>query len=94
MKRSWRIEEHEKNIQAVLPTLQKVIRKKYEMWKKIVLQEGPEGLRNYPGLNDEALKGKRKGQRSSRLSQKYRVIYEVDREIITVYVLEVTPHKY
>ena len=68
--------------------------KKYELWKDIVFRHGPEKLRDFPGFQDEHLKGTRKGQRSSRLSLQYRVIYAVEREIVTVYVLEVTPHKY
>ena len=96
MKKSkqWKIEEHKKKVKAVLPTLRIDVRKKYEMWKEIIFKEGPEGLRNFPSLHDEALSGKRKGQRSSRLSKKYRVIYELDKDIVTVYVIEVTPHKY
>lgn len=39
-------------------------------------------------------KGERAGQRSSRLSDQYRVIYEVNRRTVTVFVLEITPHKY
>ena len=46
------------------------------------------------GFEDEALVGNRAGQRSSRLNKKYRVIYTVNGGEVTVYVLEVTPHKY
>ena len=92
--KKWKIEEHKKKVKAVLPTLRIDIRKKYEMWKQIILHEGPDNLRNFPALHDEALKGERKGQRSSRLSKKYRVIYELDKDVVTVYVIEVTPHKY
>jgi proteic killer suppression protein len=66
----------------------------YELWKNIVFRHGPEKLREFPGFGDEKLKGRRKGQRSSRLSLQYRVIYVVDRRIVTVSVLEITPHKY
>ena len=41
-----------------------------------------------------ALKSERKSQRSSRLSLQYRVIYSVEQEVVTVYVLEITPHYY
>lgn len=68
--------------------------KKYELWKDIVYRHGPGKLRDFPGFNDEKLKGKRKGERSSRLSQQYRVIYSVERQIVTVFVLEITPHQY
>jgi len=65
-----------------------------ELWKDIVFRHGPEKLREFPGFHDEKLKGERKGQRSSRLSFQYRVIYRVERDIVTVFVLEITPHKY
>ena len=68
--------------------------KKYELWKDLVFRHGPEKLHEFPGFHDESLKGQRAGQRSSRLSAQYRVIYEVSRQIVTVYVLEITPHKY
>ena len=48
----------------------------------------------YTGFHDEKLKGRRVGQRSSRLSLQHRVIYSVERNIITVFVLEITPHDY
>jgi hypothetical protein len=35
--------------------------KKYELWKQIVTEHGPEKLAEFPGFNDEALKGDRKG---------------------------------
>ena len=51
-------------------------------------------LREFPGFHDEKLKGDRAGQRSSRLSMQFRVIYAVEKEIVTVLVLEITPHNY
>ena len=68
--------------------------KKYEIWKDIVFRHGPQKLREFAGFHDEKLKGKRVGQRSSRLSKRFRVIYSVDRDIIAVYVIEITPHEY
>ncbi len=68
--------------------------KKYNLWKDIVASDGPEMLREFPGYHDEKLKGQRLGERSSRLSLQYRVIYAIDRDVVTVYVLEITPHKY
>ena len=89
----WTIREHREVPKAVrrLPVW---IVKEYETWKDLVYRHGPEILRQYPGYHDEKLQGARKGQRSSRLSRQYRVIYLVDRQVITIYVLEVTPHKY
>ncbi|MEW6003675.1 MAG: type II toxin-antitoxin system mRNA interferase toxin, RelE/StbE family, partial [Nitrospirota bacterium] len=74
-----------------LPT---AVVKKYEVWKDIVFRHGPEKLREFLGFHDEKLKGKCKGQRSSRLSLHYRVIYSIEQDIVTVFVLEITPHNY
>jgi len=68
--------------------------KKYELWKNIVFRHGPDKLKEFPGFHDEKLKGERKGQRSSRLSLQHRVIYKVEQDIVTVFVLEITPHEY
>lgn len=89
----WQIQEHH-SIAKTCRKLPPPIVKKYELWKNIIFRHGPEKLRELPGFHDEALKGNRMGQRSSRLSLKYRVIYEVEREIVSVYVLEITPHDY
>jgi mRNA-degrading endonuclease RelE of RelBE toxin-antitoxin system len=64
------------------------------LWKDLVFRHGPDILAEFPGFNDEKLKGKRKEQRASRLNLKYRVIYSVNDEDIIIYVLEITPHKY
>ena len=56
--------------------------------------EGPNGLRLIKGFHDEALKGNWKGFRSSRLSRQWRIIYEIEREALQVYVMEVNPHEY
>ena len=68
--------------------------KKYEIWKDIVFRHGPEKLKEFPGFNDEKLRGEREGQRSSRLNIQYRVIYSVEETVVTVRVLEITPHEY
>ena len=68
--------------------------KKYELWKDIVFRHGPEKLREFPGFHDEKLKGDRVGQRSSRLSLQYRVIYTVEKEIVTVKVIDINAHNY
>jgi len=89
----WIIKEHA----SIKKTCQKAPRsvvKKYELWKSLVFRHGPAKLREFPGFHDEQLKGERAGQRSSRLSLQYRVIYEVDRKFVTVFVLEITPHEY
>ncbi len=89
----WVIKEH-RDIKKICRKLPNTIVKKYELWKNIVYRHGPEKLRDFSGFHDEKLRGKRKGERSSRLSQRYRVIYSVERQIVTVFVLEITPHQY
>jgi len=89
----WNIKEH-RDIEKICKTLPMVVVKKYELWKDIVFRHGPNKLREFPGFHDEKLKGERKGQRSSRLSLQHRVIYTVERDIVTVLVLEITPHNY
>lgn len=89
----WHLKEH-RDIRKVCRKLPATVVKKYELWKAIVFRHGPEKLREFPGFHDEGLKGSRKGQRSSRLSLQHRVIYRVEGETVTVFVLEITPHKY
>jgi len=89
----WRIQEH-REIGKVCEKLPETAAKKYELWKDIIRRHGPAKLREFPGFHDEKLKGDRSGQRSSRLTLQHRVIYAVEKEIITVFVLEITPHEY
>jgi mRNA-degrading endonuclease RelE of RelBE toxin-antitoxin system len=89
----WHIEEH-RNIGKICQKLQPEVLRKYELWKDIVFWHGPDKLREFPGFHDEKLKSELEGQRSSRLSLQYRVIYSVKRDIVTVFVLEITPHNY
>jgi plasmid maintenance system killer protein len=89
----WQIRENRKLYKTISKLPLQVV-KKYELWKDIVFRHGPEKLREFPGFNDEKLKGERRDQRSSRLSMQYRIIYEVKKEIVSVYVIEITPHKY
>ena len=89
----WHILEH-RNIAKKRKTIPERVLKKYELWKDLILKHGPDILKQFPGFHDEGLKGQRKGQRSSRLSRQYRIIYTVNGDEITVYVLEISPHKY
>lgn len=66
------------------------IKKNYLAWTRIIEFEGPEGLKLIKGFHDEALKGEWLGYRSSRLNKQWRVIYKIDREILVVYVVEIT----
>lgn len=90
----WRIEEHrgvEKDLAAAVPD---EILKRYEKWKDVASLSGPEGLRAIRGFHDEALAGKWKGYRSSRLNEQWRVIYKVHGASLLVRVVRVTPHDY
>ncbi len=89
----WHIQEH-RSLDKILEKLPLQVVKKYELWKDIVFRHGPEKLREFPGFHDEKLKGELEGQRSSRLNIQYRVIYSVEKDIITVYVIDITPHTY
>lgn len=89
----WVVREH-RDIKKICRKLPSSVVKKYELWKDIVYRHGPKKLREFPGFHDEKLRGKQKGKRSSRLSLQYRVIYSIEKKIITVFVLEISPHKY
>jgi len=89
----WLIREH-RDIDKFCRKLPSAVVKKYELWKNLVFRHGPDKLKEFSGFHDEKLKGDRAGQRSSRLSLQYRVIYSVEKEIVTVFVLEITPHNY
>jgi toxin HigB-1 len=89
----WKILEHS-DIERKCRMLPSSVAKKYELWKNLVFRHGPDKLREFPGFHDEKLQGVRSGQRSSRLSLKYRVVYSVKKEIVAVLVLEITPHNY
>ena len=89
----WHVLEH-KSIRRTCGKLPVQVLKKYEIWKDIVFRHGPDKLQEFPGFHDEKLKGERLGQRSSRLNIQYRVIYAVERNIVTVRVLEINPHEY
>lgn len=89
----WQIFEH-RDIKKISRKLPLPVVEKYELWKKTILEHGPDKLREMPGYHDEKLQGERAGERSSRLNLQYRVIYSVERAIVSVYVIEITPHKY
>jgi addiction module RelE/StbE family toxin len=89
----WEVYEH-RRVARQLDTLPTDVLKRYEKWKDIVTISGPQGLRLIKGLGDEALKGKWKGHRSSRLNRQFRVFYRVESERILVEVVSVTAHDY
>jgi toxin HigB-1 len=90
----WRIQEHrqvDKDLSGRVPA---EILKRYEKWKDIAALSGPAGLRVIKGFRDEALAGKWKGYRSSRLNEQWRVIYRAEADVLLVRVVRVTPHDY
>jgi addiction module RelE/StbE family toxin len=89
----WTIREHRK-LAKELGGAPGHIRKKYEVWKNVIRHSGSEGLQSISGFNDEALAGRWKGYRSSRLSLDYRVIYRIERQELTVLVERVSKHDY
>lgn len=89
----WRIYEH-KRARKELSRLPIEILKRYEKWKDIVIISGPKGLKQIKGFNDEPLKGKWKGYRSSRLNIQYRIIYTIQSDQLFVKVVDVTAHDY
>lgn len=79
-----------------LRRLPRYIVDKLLLWINTVKSEGMDEVRKIPGYHDKALHGKRKGQRSIRLSKGYRVIYEIY-SVGNKYVLkirEVNKHEY
>lgn len=72
------------------------VRRKLKIWTDSVRKDGLEEVRKIPGFHDEPLKGKRRGQRSIRLSRSYRAIYHVlsDGSLRFARIEEVTKHGY
>jgi addiction module RelE/StbE family toxin len=89
----WEVYEH-RQVGRVLKRLPTEILKRYEKWKDIVRISGPSGLRLIMGFHDEALHGRWKGHRSSRLGLQYRVIYRQSGRELIVLVIDITAHDY
>ena len=89
----WEIYEH-RRLSRRAPRMPVEILKRYEKWKDIVRVSGPNGLRLIKGFHDESLAGQWQGCRSSRLGQRYRLIYEVIAEEVRVHVIDITTHDY
>jgi len=89
----WEIYEHKRAVKQ-LELLPADVLKWYEKWKDILSISGPDGLRKIRGFRDEALRGDWKGHRSSRLNIEYRVIYSIEKDLVLVQVVNVTPHDY
>ena len=72
------------------------IKKAALVWISDVEDVGIRIVRMRKGYHDEPLKGKRRRQRSARLSKAYRLIYEENNngEIHLIIILEVNKHEY
>ena len=89
----WEVWEH-RQVDRQLSRFPIEVLKRYEKWKDIVSISGPQGLRLIKGFRDEALFGKWKGHRSSRLNDQFRVVYRVESDRILVEVVSITAHDY
>ncbi len=70
------------------------IKKRVRGWIFAVTEEGISKAMKLRTYGDEALKGKRKGQRSIRLNKAYRLIYEAIDQNVHIHILEVNKHEY
>jgi mRNA-degrading endonuclease YafQ of YafQ-DinJ toxin-antitoxin module len=89
----WRIEEH-RRIDKQIASFPKDILKRNEKWKDIASISGPPGLGLIKGFHDEALYGRWKGYRSSRLGLQWRVIYRTIPKELLFQVASITAHDY
>ncbi len=89
----WTVWEH-RRLQKEFKKVPVEVQKRYQKWKDVVVFSGPQGLRAIKGFRDEALRGRWRGHRSSRLNRQYRVIYRVVAQEIRVEVINVTAHDY
>ena len=89
-----RVELH--NVRKVIHKLPKYVVDKLLAWALTVETYGLEEVRKTPGYHDEPLKGKRRGQRSIRLTKSYRLIYldRIENGLRTIEVIEVNKHDY
>lgn len=85
-----------KKAENELEKLPKHIVLKLTGWVEDVGRRGLSEVKKVPGYHDEPLKGKRKGQRSIRLSKQYRAIYVIDenKKMAQIIILEVNKHEY
>ncbi|MFZ9595385.1 MAG: hypothetical protein ACO3A2_04840 [Bdellovibrionia bacterium] len=83
-----------KKFEKDLGRVPEAIRVKAIFWVGLVESLGLREVRKRPGFHDELLRGDRRGQRSVRLNQAYRLIYrEVDGHL-EILLLEVNKHEY
>ena len=85
-----------KFVEKQLDKIPDLIVRKFRVWVSLVEESGIREIRKYKGFHDEALKGKRLGERSVRLNKSYRAIYRenFDGTVELIEVLEVNKHEY
>ena len=85
-----------KRLDKILKKLPLSILDRFEYWVVSIRTIGIRETRKRKGYHDEPLKGKRKGQRSIRLSKAWRAIYreEKDGTINLIIVEEISKHDY
>ena len=83
-------------VRKTLKVLPIHILRNLQRWAMQVEMLGMKEVRKIPGYHDEPLKGKRKGQRSIRLSKAYRAFYIEDKYegINTILIEEINKHEY
>ena len=83
-------------IKKALDRLPSHIVEKFNQWVEDIECDGWLKVKNIYKYRDHYLKGKRKGQRSARLSRSYRIIYKATRDgvIHIIKVEKVTKHDY
>jgi addiction module RelE/StbE family toxin len=89
----WRVIQH-RNLRKKMRKLPKPVREKYLKWVDVIEQSGPEQLKKLTGLHDESLSGQLKGHRSSRLGLQYRVIYQIQSDLVLVLFIDINAHDY
>jgi len=89
----WEVLYHRKAAKRI-KKLPYQVREKLDVWVEVVKQQGPAGLHEVPGFNDEALLGDWEGYRSSRLNRQYRVIYISEIYMVRILVVDITAHDY
>lgn len=89
----WRIQEHRRVDKQAAGAPAEIL-KRYEKWKDIASMSGPMGLRLIKRFRDEALTGEWKGYRSSRLGDRWRIIYCVVADETLFRVESITAHDY
>jgi addiction module RelE/StbE family toxin len=90
------IVEITKKAEKDLKKLPKHIIIQFDVWVETIETDGYESMKKIKGYRDHALKGDKKGQRSTSLSKAYRVIYELreNKNVFIVEVQEVNKHEY